>query len=144
MSPIKRMRRSGTERSMTKSTDLPSGVNVMARCPNLSQRVAMRNPTLGVLRLCKRWLQLGERPVICSCKGRGRVPSYDGFLSLTKRLRQFTWPRGFKLSNIDKYDKRSDPAQWLQIYSTAVKEVGGNTDVMANYLPIILTKDCHN
>lgn len=61
-----------------------------------------------------------------------------------KWIRRVTWPQVFKLSDVDKYDGTSDPTQWLQIYSTAVKAAGGNADVMANYLPIMLTKGCRN
>lgn len=86
----------------------------------------------------------GERLVGYPHRGRGKNPSYDDFLSLTKRLCQIRWPRSFTLSNIDKYDGKLYPAQWLQIYSTAVKAAGGNTNVIANYLPIMLTKECRN
>ena len=32
-----------------------------------------------------------------------------------------------------------NPTQWLQAYATAVRAVEGDTNVMANYLLIILT-----
>ena len=31
-----------------------------------------------------------------------------------------------------------NPTQWLQAYATAVRTAGGDTSVMANYLPIML------
>ena len=32
-----------------------------------------------------------------------------------------------------------NPTQWMQAYATAVRTAGGDTNVMANYLPIMLT-----
>jgi hypothetical protein len=32
-----------------------------------------------------------------------------------------------------------NPTQWLQAYATAVHATGGDTNVMANYLPVMLT-----
>ena len=32
-----------------------------------------------------------------------------------------------------------NPTQWLQAYATAVRAAGGDTNIMANYLPIMLT-----
>ena len=32
-----------------------------------------------------------------------------------------------------------NPTQWLQAYTTAVRTAGGDTNVMANYLPVMLT-----
>ena len=32
-----------------------------------------------------------------------------------------------------------NPTQWLQAYATAVRATGGDTNVMANYLPVMLT-----
>ena len=31
-----------------------------------------------------------------------------------------------------------NPTQWLQAYATAVRAAGGDTNIMANYLPIML------
>ena len=32
-----------------------------------------------------------------------------------------------------------NPTQWLQAYATAIRAIGGDTTVMANYLPVMLT-----
>ena len=37
-----------------------------------------------------------------------------------------------------------NPTQWLQAYATAVRAAGGDTSVMANYLPIMLTPTAMN
>ena len=37
-----------------------------------------------------------------------------------------------------------NPTQWLQAYATAVRATGGDTSVMANYVPIMLTPTAMN
>ena len=37
-----------------------------------------------------------------------------------------------------------NPTQWLQAYATAVHTVGGDTSVMANYVPIMLAPTIMN
>ncbi|GJN34711.1 hypothetical protein PR202_gb23400 [Eleusine coracana subsp. coracana] len=39
---------------------------------------------------------------------------------------------------IEKYDGHTNPQEWLQQYSTAIRSVGGDTFVMANCLPVCL------
>jgi hypothetical protein len=53
------------------------------------------------------------------------------------------WSCDFNLSDINKYDRKSDPTQWLQVYSPVVKAAGGD-NVMANYFPIMLTKEYYH
>ena len=40
---------------------------------------------------------------------------------------------------VDPYDSKANPKQWMQLYEIVVRAAGGNTDVMANYLPIMLS-----
>ena len=44
---------------------------------------------------------------------RGERQSYDGFLSLSVRLREMQWPQSFKLSNVHKYGGQTNLLQWL-------------------------------
>ena len=37
-----------------------------------------------------------------------------------------------------------NPTQWLQAYATAMRTAGGDTSVMVNYLPIMLTPTAMN
>ena len=37
-----------------------------------------------------------------------------------------------------------NPTQWLQAYDTAVHAAGGDTSIMVNYLPIMLTPTAMN
>ena len=44
----------------------------------------------------------------------------------------------FKISGVEQYDGHANPEQWLTSYATAMRAGGDNTDVMANYLPVML------
>ncbi|GJN28159.1 hypothetical protein PR202_gb16249 [Eleusine coracana subsp. coracana] len=44
----------------------------------------------------------------------------------------------FKPVPIEKYDGQTNPREWLQLYSTAIQSAGGDSYVMANYLPVCL------
>ncbi|GJN37215.1 hypothetical protein PR202_gb26173 [Eleusine coracana subsp. coracana] len=39
---------------------------------------------------------------------------------------------------IEKYDGQTNPQEWLQLYSTAIRSVGDDSYVMANYLLVCL------
>ena len=62
----------------------------------------------------------------------------DGFSCFSERLRAIPSPRKFKPSNHTKYDGKTEPWQWLRVYSTAVELVGGNNDIKALFLPMAL------
>ncbi|GJN32555.1 hypothetical protein PR202_gb21069 [Eleusine coracana subsp. coracana] len=44
----------------------------------------------------------------------------------------------FKPVPIKKYDGQTNPREWLQLYSTAIRSAGGDSYVMANYLLVYL------
>ncbi|GJN13386.1 hypothetical protein PR202_gb00080 [Eleusine coracana subsp. coracana] len=44
----------------------------------------------------------------------------------------------FKPVPIQKYDGQTNPQEWLELYSTAIRSAGGDSYVMANYLPVCL------
>ncbi|XP_066351301.1 uncharacterized protein [Miscanthus floridulus] len=67
------------------------------------------------------------------------VDNPEGPLAFTRALRTLRWPRGFKITGVEPYEGRMNPTQWLQAYATAVRAARGDTSVMANYLPIMLT-----
>lgn len=48
------------------------------------------------------------------------------------------YPQKFKPSNINKFDGKSDPTQWLRCYSAAISLAGGNNDIKAIYFPMLL------
>jgi hypothetical protein len=47
----------------------------------------------------------------------------------------------FKVSNVDKYEPKQDPGDWLAVYTTAARAAGATEDVMTAYLPIVLGQD---
>ena len=62
----------------------------------------------------------------------------------TARLRAVQWPAGFKIFRVDPYDGKANPKQWMHLYEIAIQATGGNNDVMANYLPIMLSQSANN
>jgi hypothetical protein len=54
-------------------------------------------------------------------------------------LRRVRYPLNFKPSGINKYDGSTNPIEWLDVYRLAIEAVGGDSYVMANYLPICLS-----
>ncbi|GJN40077.1 hypothetical protein PR202_gb29245 [Eleusine coracana subsp. coracana] len=62
----------------------------------------------------------------------------DGIKAYIPSLRIARWPKGFKPVPIKKYDGQTNPREWLQLYSTAIGSAGGDSYIMANYLPICL------
>ena len=59
-------------------------------------------------------------------------------------LRTLQWPHGFKITGVEPYAGQKNPTQWLQAYATTVRAAGGDTSVMVNYLPIMLTSTAMN
>ncbi|GJN25144.1 hypothetical protein PR202_gb12935 [Eleusine coracana subsp. coracana] len=62
----------------------------------------------------------------------------DGIKAYIPRLRIVRWPKGFKPVPIEKYDGQTNPREWLQLYNTTIRSTGGDSYVMANYLPVCL------
>jgi hypothetical protein len=48
-------------------------------------------------------------------------------------------PKDFKPA-IEKYDGRSDPSIWLNMYNIAARTSGGNEDHMTGYFPLVMGK----
>ena len=62
----------------------------------------------------------------------------DHFPTLSSVFDNVEYPKDFKPTNIQKYDGKQDPAQWLHLYSTAVSIAGGNTNTKVHYFPMAL------
>jgi hypothetical protein len=58
------------------------------------------------------------------------------FPALAPRLRSVAYPDNFK-PNIQKYDSRSDPNNWMSTYYVTVKAASSNFDHMAAYIPLV-------
>jgi hypothetical protein len=65
----------------------------------------------------------------------GHIP---GLRPFTDRLYAVIWPRNFKLHDLNTYDGKANPEQWITLYEIAVRAAHGNEDVMANYLPMVI------
>jgi hypothetical protein len=57
-----------------------------------------------------------------------------GCAALADHLRVASWPH-----LPEKYDKTSNPSEFLQVYVTAITAAGGNTTVMATYFHVALS-----
>jgi len=62
----------------------------------------------------------------------------------TVRLQAIQWPTGFKVFGVDPYDGKANPEQWMHLYEIDVRATEGNNDVMANYLPVMLSQSTNN
>src|SRR4051812_6173531 len=64
-----------------------------------------------------------------------------GCPAFTHELRQVQWPstKNFKPDVPEKYDGKSHPSEFLNIYTIAVQAAGGRDDkILANYFPLVL------
>jgi hypothetical protein len=62
-----------------------------------------------------------------------------GCAALADHLRVASWPPKFWPHLPEKYDKTSNPSEFLQVYVTAITAAGGNTAVMATYFHVALS-----
>ena len=62
----------------------------------------------------------------------------DHFPALSSVFDNVEYPKDFKPTNIQKYDGKQYPAQWLRLYSTTVSVAGGDTNTKVLYFPMAL------
>jgi hypothetical protein len=62
-----------------------------------------------------------------------------GCAALADDLRTATWPPKFWPHLSEKYNGKTNPSEFLQVYVTAITTAGGNTVVMASYFHVALT-----
>jgi hypothetical protein len=62
-----------------------------------------------------------------------------GVKAFSHDLKSVCWPLNFKPSGIEKYDGSTNPAEWLEVYQLIIKVAGGDSYIMANYLPVFLS-----
>jgi hypothetical protein len=62
-----------------------------------------------------------------------------GCAALTDHLRAASWPPKFRSHLPEKYDRTTNPSEFLQVYVTAITAAGGNTAVMATYFHVALS-----
>lgn len=90
------------------------------------------NLALGDLRHCLNW-QEGE-----SESAYRTANISDRFPCFSRWLWAICIPHKFKPSNYSKYNGKIEPWQWLRMYSTAIKPVGGNNDIKGIFMPMAL------
>jgi hypothetical protein len=61
------------------------------------------------------------------------------FLCSGSALRQVVWLEKFKAGHIDKYDRTSNPEEFIQVYHIVIEATGGDDWVKGNYLPTPLS-----
>jgi hypothetical protein len=54
-------------------------------------------------------------------------------------LKRVRWPLNLKPLGIEKYDRSTNIAEWLEVYQLAIEADGGDSYVMANYLLVCLS-----
>jgi hypothetical protein len=48
--------------------------------------------------------------------------------------------KNFKLHDLDTYDEKANPEQWVMLYKIVVRAAGGEEDVMANYRLVVINQ----
>jgi hypothetical protein len=66
-------------------------------------------------------------------------PGRGSFHALAAPLRDVRWPNKLKTGHINKYDRSSNPEEFIQVYQIVIEVVGGDDQVKANYLPMALS-----
>jgi hypothetical protein len=78
--------------------------------------------------------------------GRGYAPRAGyifGLRSFTDRLHVIIWLRNFKLHDLDTYDGKANPEQWITLYEIVVRAAHGDEDMMANYLHVVINQSAN-
>ena len=61
-----------------------------------------------------------------------------GCTAFTRNLRRVVWPVKFKPDLPPRYDGRTNPLEFLQLYTVSIQAAGGDDKVMANWLSMAL------
>lgn len=62
-----------------------------------------------------------------------------GIQAFSEELKIVRWPKNFRPGDIKSYDGKVDPEHWITLYEVAIRATGGGRDVMANYLPMVMS-----
>ena len=81
---------------------------------------------------------MDARDVINARRRAQLADNSDHFQVLSKAFDNIEYPKDFKPTNIQKYDGKQDPAQWLCLYSTAISVVWGDTNTKILYISMAL------
>ena len=69
-----------------------------------------------------------DRPTVVD----GVVTYAAGCSAFTRSLRRVVWPVKFKPDLPPRYDGKSNPLEFLELYTVAIQATGGDDKVMAN------------
>jgi hypothetical protein len=72
-----------------------------------------------------------------------RVSHIPGLRPFIDWLRAIVWPRNFKLHDLDTYNGKTNPEQWITLCEIVVQAVHGDEDVMANYLSVVISQSAN-
>lgn len=100
--------------------------------PQINQHESNLYDVINIQDLCN---LLNERHV---APARRDPESFDGFPCFSNHLNAIPYAQKFKPNNINKYDGRGEPTQWLHWYSTTINLAREDEDVKVIYLPMIL------
>jgi len=76
---------------------------------------------------------------IINDRSQGRLSdNADRFPAFSSIFADAEYPKDFKPANLQKYESKQDPVQWLHLYSTAINVAGGDTGTKVLYFPIVL------
>jgi hypothetical protein len=78
-----------------------------------------------------------DQPHRQCCPKWGHNPG--GVKAFSHDLKRVFWPLNLKSSRIEKYDGSTNPVEWLKVYQLTIEAVGGDSYLMANYLPVCLS-----
>jgi hypothetical protein len=67
----------------------------------------------------------------------GGVVCSGGFAVLSEPLRHAAWPPRYRPDTPDRFDRSTDPVEFLQRYAIAIWETRGDGHVMANWFPMV-------
>ena len=81
---------------------------------------------------------MDARDIINARRREQLADNSDRFSALSRVFDNIEYPKDFKPTNIQKYDGKQDPAQWLCLYSTAISVAGGDTNTKVLYFPMAL------
>ena len=111
--------------------------------PNLHTRVKIEDAI--ITREAELLSQAAPRPHLChllhqigllngvATTGHPPVPG-SGCRAFTPMLQNVRWPEKFRLGAMEKYDRSTDPEEFLQVYSTIHYTAGADDNALANYL----------
>jgi hypothetical protein len=106
--------------------------NQVERLREERSRASHRSSPWFIPRLDNSWQEEGAE------SEHREVGMHNRFPCFSRRLALVRLPHKFKLSNHSKYDGKTEPKQWLRIYSQSIELASGDDDIKALFFPMAL------